>query len=231
MTERAIIFSGEMVRAILSGQKTQIRSPIERVKGIYGGDVTSFQASDTPGYDFAMRDKRGCWNELERNDLLRRCPYGQIGSRLWVRETFCICEDLGKDWTEGMGDTDRFVHYSDREERYAVPDEYEVPKAAKENHHCEGEDDHWRIFGPIPSIHMPRWASRITLEITDIRVQRVQEISYPDCESEVGVNNMDVPIMWRFEVLWNSIYSETGFGWDVNPWVWAITFRRGEKNG
>jgi hypothetical protein len=90
-----------------------------------------------------------------------------------------------------------------------------------------------------PSIHMPRWASRITLEITDIRVQRIQEISEADAIAEgirevagkPGVFDGGGPAIGRtarhaFLRLWDSIYAAQDLGWEVNPWVWAISFRR-----
>ncbi|RPJ29807.1 MAG: hypothetical protein EHM35_13115 [Planctomycetaceae bacterium] len=101
-----------------------------------------------------------------------------------------------------------------------------------------GADAKWR-----PSIHMPRWASRTTLEVTEVRVQRVQEITCKDAEAEgaytldgfgrevaahvAAAENLSVitPVI-LFRVLWNSINAKRGYGWDKNPWVWAVTFRR-----
>lgn len=83
-------------------------------------------------------------------------------------------------------------------------------------------DEPWR-----PSIFMPRWASRLTLEITDIRVERLQDISEEDAKAEgVGLSNIMSSYQRDFQFLWNSINAKRGFGWDVNPWVWAVSFRR-----
>jgi hypothetical protein len=82
--------------------------------------------------------------------------------------------------------------------------------------------------GPVTwrsSMYMPRWASRYLLEVTDVRVQRVQEISADDAHEEGIPYNSEVPIE-QYEDLWDSINLKRGFGWDSNPWVWAITFRR-----
>lgn len=80
-----------------------------------------------------------------------------------------------------------------------------------------------------PSIHMPRWASRITLEVTDVRVERVQEITDDDAKAEgcptVGWYDGPRPKLW-FSHLWDSINAARGYGWDVNPWVWVVSFRR-----
>lgn len=91
-----------------------------------------------------------------------------------------------------------------------------------------------------PSIHMPRWASRITLEIIDVRVERVQDINESEAQAE-GVRpafshpGLDGVVSqpsyrWGFWRLWDKLYAERGLGWDVNPWVWAITFRRVESS-
>jgi hypothetical protein len=98
---------------------------------------------------------------------------------------------------------------------------------------CEAGNgnEKWR-----PSIHMPRWASRITLEVTDVRVERVQEISEEDAKTE-GVTPSIVGEWWDhlkyragFQTLWNSINEKRGFGWDENPWVWVVEFKKGQPN-
>jgi hypothetical protein len=74
---------------------------------------------------------------------------------------------------------------------------------------------------------MPRWASRLTLEITDVRVQRVQEISEEDAEAEgVYVPQIDGTLRSQYELIWNTINRKRGLPWDSNPWVWAITFKK-----
>lgn len=134
------------------------------------------------------------------------CPYGQPGDRLWVRETFSLPDDW--DCTEDRSLLD-----------------YQADLKGTAAHR-------WR-----PSIHMPRWASRLLLEVTEVRVQRVQEISGEDAKAE-GVN--PIPYIMpgeeatlagrlyqeRFRVFWDSINADRGYGWGVNPWVWAISFRR-----
>ena len=209
-----------MVRAILDGRKTQTRRVVNRVAGI--GSVTEFMASDTPGYDFIMRDRRLLWNDLRKDDLLGRCPFGAVGKRLWIRETF----------STSMG---ALVYKAD-----TGGDELVLIGAGKKYH--------W-----TPSIHMPRWASRITLEITGVRVDRLQEISDKDVEAEgMGCltkdgklykygfpdsdglpGNDDYGWHWQewetspqvaYQKLWSATYGPAS--WGDNPWVWVIEFRR-----
>lgn len=126
-----------------------------------------------------------------------RCKYGQPGDRLWVRETWAQHPEVPGEW---MYRADRGVDYQGA---------------------AQG------LFKWIPSIHMIRKASRITLEIESVRVERVQEITPNDCRAEgIGDDFNDVGARYCFGQLWNSINEHRGFGWDVNPWVWAITFRR-----
>ncbi|HUV48247.1 MAG TPA: hypothetical protein VMX11_04645, partial [Actinomycetes bacterium] len=111
-----------------------------------------------------------------------RCPFGVVGDRLWVRETFACPET---------------VRY------YRADDAGILPPGTK-----------W-----TPSIHMPRWASRLSLTITDVRVQRLQDISEADAEAE-GLDGRDL-----FACTWVNLYGPKS--WLTNPWVWAITFTKG----
>lgn len=206
MKESPIIFSGEMVRAILDGRKTQMRRPVKwpvRSKSD-GVKRRIFGFEDIEEIKTILKDPQ--------KSLLRIvCPFGQVGDRLWVRESWCPQGDEqgrvieGKAWYKADG------------EYIVVLDDDGSMKQNKNG----TEASPWK-----PSIQMPRWASRITLEITDIRIQRVQELSYNDCLSE-GVDHKDdkKPCQMCFQTLWDSLYAKKGFGWPVNPWVWAITFR------
>lgn len=136
------------------------------------------------------------------------CPYGQAGDRLWVRETWASMAE------------NNMCHVAD--------DEY-VYRATSPEFGETFEGWRWR-----PSIHMPRAVSRITLEITGVRAERVQEISEEDAQAEgcagVAYSGPDggdgVLPSWEYRQLWDSINGKRGFGWDVNPWVWVIEFRR-----
>jgi hypothetical protein len=244
MTERPILFSGQMVRAILGGAKTQTRRVLHAAEGTFWGH---------PGYELrAQGDGMWGWHWRETGEAANpstrvRCPYGVPGDRLWVRETF----------RQAPGSMS--VHYAaDRDEVSGGP---------------------WR-----PSIFMPRWASRLTLELTSVRVERLQDISEADAEAE-GIAELVPPDNrgqgltdgalamaaaatvaamarptrraflgsalaaslgfiagarpWEvgsgalrrgpspeelFHLVWDSINGKRA-PWDSNPWVWVVAFR------
>lgn len=161
----------------------------------------------------------GCYPE-DVPELIRECcPYGVPGDRIWVRET----------WAEAGASAPDLKLYRANYPAH-VPTHYEnVPPA---------EDVRW-----TPSIHMPRWASRILLEITDVRVEQLKSISEEEARSEgvaqlcegfwkhyqPGWTQHQLSARGSFATLWESIY---GFGeWDRNPWVWVIEFKRIEGDG
>ncbi|MEJ5067838.1 hypothetical protein WH292_08120 [Enterobacter sp. MYb186] len=208
MTERGMIFNGEMVRAILDGRKTQTRRIIKNCT-VGRDEISPF---------IRVGKFTGCYPD-DVPELIRECsPFGVPGDRIWVRET----------WAEaGAGAPDLQLYRANYPAH--VPSHYEnVPPA---------EDIHW-----TPSIHMPRWASRILLEITDVRVERLNSISEEDCWAEgieavdglfenTEIIDMALKIGCCFEdskpmfaLLWQSIYGEES--WQANPWVWVIEFKR-----
>ncbi|PAA08853.1 hypothetical protein [Pseudomonas fragi] len=142
------------------------------------------------------------------------CPYGKPGDRLWVRET-----------TEVDEKTSPVVRLA----RYSA-DHQPVLYRHPEGDEYDGSVAHWDYpRRSRPSIHMPRWASRILLEITDVRVERLQDISEEQCIAE-GIERHSAGFFGNgcstaasaFKELWNS----TGGDWATNPWVWAVSFRR-----
>lgn len=159
------------------------------------------------------------------------CPYGQVGDRLWVRETWGImqqgnaCSGLLSMPTFEYEKYDMVTH-----ERY-LGSRYRVVYRATGSGILAGK---WR-----PSIHMPRWASRITLEITGVKVERIQDISLRDIISQglrppedptdltdIGQDEFCADYLYRkFRELWNSINAKRGYGWDVNPRPWCLTFK------
>lgn len=201
MRERPILFSAPMVRAILSGAKTQTRRLVQPVGVVQvdGGGAPFTQRWDV--------DEQVNW----RRDV--RCPYGVPGDRLWVREA-CIIADKDfpdfKDpnWPRDNDGVPRVVQYlASQPDRVAARD-YGYAKAT-------------------PSIHMPRWASRFTLEVTDVRVQRLQDISEEDAKAE-GVEPLQMDFgsyLPSFQGVWDLLNSKRA-PWASNPWVWAISFKR-----
>ncbi len=141
-----------------------------------------------------------------RISAVRFSPFGLPPSKLWVRETF---------W-------ERKDHISSHHDLNAI--RYDADLDQTESDCRIGWAEHSKCR---PSIHMPRWVSRITLEITDVRVERIRDISKKDAEAEGYTNDPipdDDPISW-YIWLWDSINAKKGYGWEVNPWVWCICFK------
>ncbi len=199
MTERPILFSGPMVRAILAGRKTQTR----RVVKLNPRVSVSFS------------------EHLLEQGVLPVCPYGVPGDRLWVRETFA--------WN------DPEFEEQDREDAVGRPQD-------PDGRWCWYRATDGEIDGPwTPSIHMPRWASRLTLGVKAVRVERLQDINEDDAKAEgveayasigpdqrvpgPGFNRAllrDQPHRLPFADFWRSINGEDA--WEQNPWVWVVEF-------
>lgn len=212
MKERPILFSGPMVRAIVTGQKTVTRRAVkEWQQPSLQEDGTWFataQRHQRWGFGVSGDDPESCAAELASSGV---CPYGRRGDRLWLREAWAqinVAQAPGESW----------VVYRE----------------------CDNRTDYggpWK-----PSIHMPRWASRILLEITDVRVERLQDISDEQAEAE-GIEGcipscpgsydehgnpecdcMNLTYEQSFQALWESINGRKS--WDANPWVWVVEFKR-----
>ncbi|MGK2387420.1 hypothetical protein ACSJHS_20690 [Klebsiella pneumoniae] len=234
MKERGMIFNGEMVRALLSGRKTQTRREVN-----LNLDIACLATT----YDWATSLAANHYQALTEEQIQQKaeslrgvihpvilgngqmvsiiCPHGKPGDRIWVRETFCPVDDTqygGEKWVD-----------------YRATPKFEASHPAGWD--CAPNDAEalkWR-----PSIHMPRWASRILLEITDVRVEQLNAISQEDAQAE----GMELT-GWRptysdpdsggevmtpydnFAELWSSIYGDES--WKANPWVWVISFKRVE---
>ena len=192
--EYPILFSGAMVRAILGGKKTQTR----RI------------AKPQPPGGRCWHDNKLWWWDRRPPRPHWVMPKYQIGDKLWVRETAYISP-------QGFGDIYDCTH-SDYDNRGRI-----VAYCAD----CpSGRNDAAEDYGinKTPSIFMPRWASRITLEITDVKVERLQQIGGTDAwaEGELTVG--------EFIKLWDSLNAKRGFGWEQNPWVWIIDFVKEKPN-
>lgn len=211
MKERPILFSGPMVQAILAGQKTQTRRVVKpQPLHKWGSGVSSLHHQD---YFSAHVELPG-----QREYVWIRCPYGKSGDRLWVRESWAQDREFYDDGilrasvcyaaTPRVGirvpgcirDVDQMTY---------------LHESTPLEHHGWGWPIKWR-----PSIHVPRWASRITLEIVGIRIQQLSDISHADGRAE-GFDSLD-----GFAVLWDRINEPRGYGWHANLWVWVVEFKR-----
>jgi hypothetical protein len=217
MSEKPILFNGEMVRAIREGRKTQTRRPVKLYKGNHSGPNTK-QLEDGTWEQYGCA---GIWVPFPP------CPFGPVGTRLWVRETFCYCDRLYRGYE--LDDPCTVGYRADLSAR--TVQESGVAALIPVDVYAwnwEHESVRW-----LPSIHMPRWASRITLEVQRVWVERVLDISEKDAQLE-GVEHTIVGpcqdgLKYRvykqgFSKLWNSIYAAKGYGWNANPWVWACEF-------
>lgn len=200
---RPILFSGEMVRAILEGRKTQTRRVVKPQPANTGQWDWQFTKTDSPGGSEWL-----LWSSMVGDGGTWKCPYGSPGDTLWVRETW------GQIDCKSDNPIDSVLYKAD-----AHLDGIATSEA------MEG---YWR-----PSIHMPRWASRLTLEVTGVRVERLQEIAYGDCIAE-GCDMSDVHYRpgWdvsKFRETWNQLNARRGYPWESNPWVWVIEFKKLEE--
>ncbi|HDU4268196.1 TPA: hypothetical protein RFS82_001903 [Klebsiella variicola] len=208
ITERGMIFNAEMVRAILDGRKTQTRRPIKWKQTRFTEIGEREDGSKWP------------WSEDAEHafDFWHPCPFGSVGDRIWVRETFqgpLFDFDLMDSYCKDSTPFEKSEFCVYKADGVPAPEFYD---ADDELHSC------WR-----PSIHMPRWASRILLEITDVRVERLKSISDRDALRE-GCSAADMKsgdcVADVFARLWASIYGSDS--WNANPWVWVIEFKRVE---
>ncbi|HEY4137065.1 MAG TPA: hypothetical protein VGN65_01320 [Casimicrobiaceae bacterium] len=211
MKERPILFSGEMVRVILDGRKTQTRRVVTPQPN--AGDADASWPHDRSRLTFL--------DIIEKPEYYAACGWcrqGAPGDRLWVRETF-FDYDAGEPAPRGATPLDHKVLIDERIEYRATPwyHEFADPEACGP----------WR-----PSIFMPRWASRITLEITAVRVERLQDINEADAIAEgcTGAHfenaAEDYAPTDEYRKLWDSLNAKRGYGWKVNPWVWVIQFSK-----
>ncbi len=212
MADRPILFSGPMIRALLAGTKTQTRRVVKPQPDVDARFFDLDVAINMKGEPAGL----AAWF-LESNDGGLPpvfCPYGQPGDRLWVRETWR--RDIDK------ADGARLVQYRADDAIVEAPRTYfDLPSP-----------------GWIPSIHMPRWASRITLEVAGVRVERLQDISEADAQAEGITPLPNHPGRWlsdhrpglnfpsavaAYRDLWEQINGPES--WSENPHVWVVEFR------
>lgn len=228
MRERPIIFGGESVRAILAGRKTQTRRVVDLARADHRVDwigwVENRTAADGPDLGPGW-EAQEVWEstpssaeELADSTAIR-CPYGVVGDRLWVRETWCEFDH---------------VHWEDT----SLPKDYlslryGTPRRNACAYRAETDADGERIRADYgyqwkTPLFMPRWASRLTLEVTEVRVERLQSISGADAIAEIGCvgtgpnNHRHVD---QYRRAWDSLNARRGFPWSSDPWVWCVTFQ------
>ena len=211
MKERPILFSASMIRALLNGTKTQTRRV---VKPQFAADALPVEMpAIDPAWGWVIPGHSGVWwcDAAANPDDLRRCPYGQPGDRLWVRES----------WRAPLA----YELTPPRDIQPGTPIAFQADGA--------GTLPHINVGKLRPGMFMPRWASRILLEITDVRVERLQDINEADAVAEgsfTWAGEQDTPVRDLIEArlvyrqLWEQI-NGTG-SWDAIPWVWAVSFRR-----
>lgn len=203
--ERPILFSGPMIRAILDGKKTQTRRVVKAPVDYVAPGGLSTSDPSNYGYE----DDCGEWWKLKVDDETENqipCPYGRPGDRLWVRETWRC--------------------FGGREYEYQHEPRSIIFKATADLIDCGP----WR-----PSIFMPRWASRLMLDVTRVRVERLKDISHEDAVAE-GCYRIEPCEAYPhgnawgragYAALWQEINGKTGpKSWDANPWVWVVEFER-----
>lgn len=221
MKERPILFNADMVRAILDGRKTHTRRVVKldlanNLEDGWGDEVQMIETDETT---------------MGGLPVTEFCPYGRVGDRLWVRETWQTSRSLDHVSPSGLASGAPVLYLADQWND-GYPAGFDKGKGR-------------------PSIFMPRWASRITLEITGVRVERLQEITEADAQDEgcerielgpfeicgMPVHPMTSTYKESFKVLWDSINGDRKdnhgnrlpYAWNDNPWVWVVEFKK-EQN-
>lgn len=225
-----ILFAGPMVRATWAGLKTNTR----RVINPQPKHIEWFEHQK--GWCGSFGEDAGSHNNPHR---MVRCPYGKPGDRLWVRETWLELDS--HHWHYLSKPKAALVEFGGRTLRNCVA--YKADCNSADSDRCRIELGYTKW---TPSIHMPRWASRLTLDVTDVRVERLQDISEEDALAE---GFMRLPATGRvvlsrggqyfgnswptardaFRELWDSINNTRGYSWESNPWVWAVPFKRQQE--
>lgn len=239
MRERPILFQAAMVRAILDGRKTQTRRALRRQ---FPADAVPVEIPATdPAGGWVVSGHSGVWwcDAAANIDEAQSCPYGVPGDRLWVRETFFAWGRWETRFSAKKGrDEWHFIDMTLASGRsYAYDTDEDTPMLVKRRSTMVP------LWWRRPAIFMPRAASRITLEITGVRVERLNDISEADARAEgcypidtslhgkVERSLLDLPLLddqhpYRngYALLWESINGDGS--WDANPWVWVVEFRR-----
>jgi hypothetical protein len=217
MKERPVLFNGEMVRALLDGRKTETRRPIKPQPIMMDSGV--WYPSNQPG-DTRNRTGLHYANEehMRRGMPVDFSPWGQPGDKLWVRETFVlentddVPDGVPHQIEPGEWGTEIYPHY-----RATEPEPHIVPEGLEDPY-----DDRTRWS---PAVFMPRWACRIVLEITSVKVERLQEMGENEAIAEGATPGAIEHHLSVFAREWDALYAKRGLGWNDNPWIWVVAFR------
>ena len=242
--EKPILFSAPMVRAILAGEKTQTRRKVK---------LAGFGPSDEPGYDFSFTRRNGWTHHHTMWSLAEAAAPVRPGDTLWVKETWRVggLRDPVRPSYEDRGDVEGApgliaVDYAASPELVRTPwcvpapevfqrlRDQALERAGRANVTSWGHGespDKWR-----PSIYMPRWASRISLRVTDVRVERLGAISGDDALAEGAIHwaaeekllGLPLTPWWAFVALWGAVHGEGAWDRDEDKWVWVYVFERVE---
>lgn len=220
MKERPIPFSAPMVRAVLAGTKTQTRRVCKPAQFYSLSHVVEVPDPQERGQVY-----NGSHFGDEEGDIQFASPYGGRGDRLWVREAWRTADTLDPLSPSAIADK-------------CLDAGYRKPWAPLQWEADGSKNKDWRGFGPgngivvgpgklRPGMFMPRWASRITLDVIGVRVERLQDISPEDCLAE-GISGYATagrgPLQTCYADLWESINGPES--WSANPWVWVVKFKR-----
>jgi len=246
MKERPILFNTEMVKAILEGRKTQTRRVLDNTHPV----VTGFVPNGEHGYwKGTAKSEQVIEQYITTFPFTIKCPFGVVGDRLWVREAFMPDPSADSDHWNDEDSLHTYYSWDGCGSKVS-----ELPKALKTNKHVfyKAEANHPELSLWTPNYRMPRWASRILLEITGVRVERLSNISRSDAVDE-GIETFKIdcgrdglktaykdytshnnaitrnnPID-SFRTLWESVNGADS--WDKNPWVWVIDFKVAKVGG
>ncbi len=212
MADRPILFSPPMVRALLDGRKTQTRRIVKpQPQPNYGKGLSSVVPYHTT---------QGKWTWVLEvtghgdGTSGEYCPYGKPGDLLWVRETWALASratDIAK------------IYYKAHEQASHTEFHEYVPVEKIGNYQPT-----WPKYKP--SIHMPRWASRITIELTKVDVEKLQDINERDAKKEGAdpVSTFEKEFYHGFRMVWQKINGVES--WNTNPWVWVLEFKVHQQN-
>lgn len=231
---KPIIFNSEMVKAILDDRKNQTRRAIKIKNKLTrdwaittGVEWLKVDLKDEK-YPYSIREQNGAWNEYSLQDFIKKYSQYQVGDILYVRETWCYGRVVGDD--NGCGGEEFWLEQlQEHEDNEIIFYKADMEDAIKEG--VSFDEVAWK-----PSIHMPKKYARIFLKVTNVRVERLQDISYDDiynegCTKDINIISEDFEndkmLQWWVN-LWNST-AENGYKWEDNPYVFVYEFERIEK--